>query len=114
MTYIYRKKGYEILERNFEIFWKKKIGEIDIVASKGTRLFIVEVKTRKNESFMALEETVNFRKQSFLRRMAKLYLQQNPQYSGWGIQIDVAVVLLDPFDNIIKSVKIIKNAIEDA
>lgn len=114
VAYLYRKKGREILERNYAIFWKKKIGEIDIVAARGTRLFIVEVKTRKNENFMPLEETVNFRKQSVLRRMAKLYLQQNPQYDGWDIQIDVAAVLMDPFDNFVKSVKLIENAVEDA
>ncbi len=113
MAYLYRQNGHDILERNYEIFWKKKIGEIDIVAARGKRLYIIEVKTRKNESFMPIEETVNFRKQGNLRRMAKLYLQKNPQYEAWDIQIDVAVVLLDPFDNFIKSVKIMENAIED-
>ncbi len=113
VAYLYRKKGCEIIGRNYEIFWKKKIGEIDIIAARGMRLYIVEVKTRGSESFMPLEETVNFRKQSNLRRMTKLYIQENPQYDNWGIQIDVAAVLMDPFDNSVKSVKLIENAIED-
>lgn len=113
MAYLYRKKGYEILARNYEIFWKKKIGEIDIVASRGARLYVVEVKTRTSESFMPLEDTVNFHKQSRLRRMTKLYLQQNPHYDHWGVQIDIATVLLDPVDNSVQSVRIIDNAIED-
>lgn len=113
MTYLYRKRGYEILARNYEIYWKKKIGEIDIVASHGLRLYMVEVKTRTSESFMPLEETVNFHKQSRLRRMVKLYLQQHPHYENWGVQIDVAAVLLSPVDNSIQSVKLIENAIED-
>lgn len=112
VAYLYQKNGFEILARNYALFGKKQFGEIDIVARRGPRLYIVEVKTRKNENFMPVEETVNFHKQTRLRRMAKLYLQQNPQYADWDIQIDVAAVLMDPFDNSIKSVKLIENAIE--
>jgi putative endonuclease len=109
----YRKKGCQILARNYTVFWKKKIGEIDIIARTGRRLIMVEVKTRTSENFMPLEETVNFRKQSYLRRMAKLYVQQNPDHQDYDLQIDVAALLMDPFDNSVKSAKLIENAIED-
>ena len=110
---LYEKRGCRILARNFEIFWKKKIGEIDIVALRGRALIMVEVKARTSENFMPLEDAVNFRKQGFLRRMAKLYVQQNPKDDDSDLQIDVAAVLMDPFDNTVKSVKLIENAIED-
>jgi Holliday junction resolvase-like predicted endonuclease len=74
----------------------------------------VEVKTRRNETYMSLEETMNFHKQRFLRRMAKIYIQQNPKYESYDLQIDFAGVLLEPFDNFIKSVRLVENAIEDS
>ncbi|MBI4050540.1 MAG: YraN family protein [Candidatus Doudnabacteria bacterium] len=113
-AYVYRLNGHRILARNYAIFGKKKLGEIDIVCKKGRRLVFVEVKTRRDDKFMSIVEAVNFRKQSYLRRMAKLFLQQNPHYENYEIQIDIAAVLLGPFDNIVKSVKLIENAIEDS
>lgn len=114
VVYLYRKKGYKIIARNYALFGKKQFGEIDIVAGRKSTIHIVEVKTRRSESFMAIEETLNFRKQGLLRRMAHLYLQQNPQYQNWDIQIDFAAVLMDEVDNSVISVKLIENAIEDS
>lgn len=45
--------------------------------------------------------------------MAKLFVQNHPEYENFGLQIDIAGVLLDPVDNSIKSVKLISDAIED-
>ena len=42
-----RKKGYKILERNFEA----SQGEIDIIAKDNKELVFVEVKTRTDMSF---------------------------------------------------------------
>jgi len=113
VAYLYQKQGHEIIARNYEIFWKKKIGEIDIICRKAETIIIVEVKTRTSEHFMPLEDAVNFRKQSYLRRMTKLFLQANPQYEDWNVQIDIATVLMDGIDNSVKAVKLIENAIED-
>lgn len=114
VSYLYRLEGYKILARNYALYGQKKLGELDIICSKGRQLVIVEVKTRTDESFMSIPETVDWRKQSYLRRMAKLFLQQNPCYADYDIQIDIAAVLMDPVDNSIKSVKLIANAIEDS
>ena len=113
VAYLYRKKGFEIIARNYALFGKKQFGEIDIVSCQGRTLVLVEVKTRRSERFMPLEETLNFRKQNLLRRMAYLYLQQNPRYRHWEIQVDFAAVLMDEVDNFVKSVKIMENVIED-
>lgn len=113
VAYLYRKNGYKILYRNYTVYSQKKLGEIDIVAKQGHRLVMVEVKTRSGESFMPIEEAVHPRKQRLLRRMAALFLQAQPEYDNWDLQIDVAAVLMNPFDNVIQSVKLIENAIED-
>ena len=112
VAYLYRKRGCEILKRNYALYGKKKLGEIDIICREGHRIIMVEVKTRRDENFMGIVEAVNAAKQGYLRRMTTLFLQANPKYDGYDIQIDVAAVLMDPFDNIIKSVKLIENAIE--
>lgn len=114
VSYLYELQGFEILARNHAIFGRKKLGELDIISRKGRRIVIVEVKTRRSEDFMPILEAVDFRKQQFLRRMAKLYLQHHPEISDFDLQIDIAAVLLSPFDNSVKSVRIIENAIEDS
>ncbi|MDP3741084.1 MAG: YraN family protein [bacterium] len=114
VSYLYRQRGCKILARNYAVFGQKKLGELDIVCRLGRRIIIVEVKTRSSERFMSLEETINIHKQRFLRRMAKIFIQQNPKYDSYELQIDVAGVLMEPLDNSIKSVKIIENAIEDS
>lgn len=113
VAYLYQKDGFHLVARNYAIFATKKLGEIDIVCSKKKRLYIIEVKTRRDERFMPLEETINAHKQSLLRRMAKLFVQNHPEYQDYGIQIDIAGVLMDPVDNSIRSVKLIPDAIED-
>ena len=114
IAYLYQLRGYEILKRNYTLYWQKKIGEIDIICKAGRRIVIVEVRTRENEKFMDIAETINTRKQGYLRRMAQLFMQQHPEYEGFDLQIDVAAVVMDPVDNSVKSVKLIENAIEDA
>jgi putative endonuclease len=111
---LYARRGCQILDRKYALFGRKKLGELDIVCLDGKTLVIIEVKTRSSEKFLSLEETVDWRKQSFLRRMAKLYVQNKPGYEDMPIRIDVAAVLMDPVDNRVESVKIIENAIEDS
>jgi len=114
IAYLYRRRGYRILARNYALYGPKKLGEIDIICGKKRQITIVEVRTRRSESQMSIAETVDGRKQSYLRRMTKLYLQANPKYENYDIQIDVAAVLMNPFDNSVLSVNLIENAIEDS
>lgn len=114
VCYLYQRRGYQVIARNYEVYGRKKLGELDLIFENRKRLFVVEVRTRRDENFMKIVETVDWRKQSYLRRMTKLFLQQNPKFADYEVQIDVAAVLLDPFDNRVKSVKLIENAIEDS
>lgn len=113
VSYLYQQKGYVILHRNYEVFASKKLGELDIVCQRGPDMVFVEVKTRSSEAFMPLEETITLRKQHLLRRMVKLYQRNFSSQMPPNWQIDIALVLINLFDNSIKSVTLIENAIED-
>lgn len=64
-----KSKGYKIIERNFRI----RGGEIDIIATDGSTLVYVEVKTRSNRNFGLPEESVNYYKLKFLERASKFF-----------------------------------------
>lgn len=63
-------KGYKILRRNYRTY----VGEIDIIASKGSTLSFIEVKTRRGEQFGKPREAVTPIKQQKIRRGAENYL----------------------------------------
>jgi putative endonuclease len=65
-----RRRKYRILERNYRL----RSGEIDIIARDGATLVFVEVKTRASDGYALPIESVGFRKQEKLRRLAELYL----------------------------------------
>lgn len=67
-----KSKGYMILERN----WRYKKLEIDIIASDGEFLAIIEVKTRKNDVFGAPEVFVDRSKQKKVIRATHEYIKE--------------------------------------
>ena len=69
-------KGYTILERN----WRYKHSEIDIIASKNSKLHFVEVKTRTNKQFGNPEESVGVKKMNALKKGADEYLFQHQEW----------------------------------
>ena len=85
-----RKKGYEILERNFQT----KFGEIDLVCRKDEVTVFVEVKTKTSDEFGEPWEMVNQYKLEQVKRMGELWNIKN----NWQGQcrIDVVGVWLDP------------------
>lgn len=87
-----RKKGYEILERNFS----NKFGEIDIIAKDKNILVFVEVKTKKGEEFGMPEEMISKGKLFKIRNMANLYMKRN----DLPCRIDVVAVVLDQNDEV--------------
>ncbi len=83
------KKGYIIVSRN----WRSGNKEIDIVAAQGDTLAIVEVKTRTKSKFIFPEESVNKRKQQFLKTAATAFADVHQQYKN--IRFDIISILLD-------------------
>ncbi len=85
-------RGYTILERNFTA---ARVGEIDIIASKGEELHFVEVKSRKIGSMVSGVESVTLRKQKRIIATTYYYFQKRDTYeSDWYIRYDIATVNL--------------------
>ncbi|MGH2552872.1 MAG: YraN family protein, partial [Chitinophagaceae bacterium] len=83
-----QEKGYEILHRN----WRYSHYEIDVVAKKGEKLHIVEVKARFGNHFGNPEDSVTKKKFKHLQKAADEFLFLNPGYK-W-IQYDVLAITL--------------------
>lgn len=71
-----KKKGYRVVTRNF----RKKCGEIDIIAYEDEVLVFIEVKTRSNDSKGSPLEAVNKRKQQQIIKTATYYLAENDSF----------------------------------
>ena len=67
------KKKYKILERNY----RKRYGEIDIIAENKNYIVFVEVKTRHTDSMTSAADAVNRQKQLKIIKTASLYLAEN-------------------------------------
>lgn len=65
--------GYTIVATNY----RKRYGEIDIIAQQGETLVFIEVKCRQGRSFGSPLEAVDQRKQQRICRVAAEYLQSH-------------------------------------
>jgi putative endonuclease len=83
-----RARGLRILERNF----RRRLGELDIVARDGDTLVIVEVRTRASHWYGGAAASVDRRKQQRLIRAAAQLLQQRRDLSQLRARFDVVVV----------------------
>lgn len=101
-TYL-RKHGYRILERNF----KRRYGELDIIALSGTILVFVEVKTRIGRSFGLPEEAVTPRKLREVVKTAQFYKMLHPELPE-AMRIDVIAMELNS-DYTVNSLRHIEN-----
>lgn len=86
------RRGYEILEKNY----RKRCGEIDIIARKDGLLRFIEVKTRTEgsvERFGRPEEAVGFRKRQRLIAAAQHWLLENGCGQDIDWQIDIISIV---------------------
>jgi putative endonuclease len=97
------KKGFSIIAQNYRQF----TGEIDIIASKGTDLVFVEVKTRYNPLF-DMTELISRTKQKKIIATAKWYCTQKG-IINMTCRFDVALVAHNTIDNS-TTITIIENA----
>jgi len=74
-----KKKGYQILERNYSNPAGRRLGEIDIIAKKDGALVFVEVKTRDLQKYSqtAPEENITHDKLCKLSKIANQYLYKH-------------------------------------
>ena len=78
-----KQKGYTILERNF----RKRCGEIDIIAQQGDTISFVEVKTRNSTAYGQASEAVTYQKQKRLIRTAELYIMEKGLDAAFSFDI---------------------------
>lgn len=84
------RRGFIIVMRNFQTRW----GEIDLVATKDSRLHFVEVKTRAGAQCGLGEEAIHHFKQQRLLGAAKMYIAKF-QPAEKNYQIDSISVLIN-------------------
>lgn len=90
-----RTRNYKIIDRNVKL----GIGEVDIIAYKGSTLYIFEVKTRKNTSSGEPYEAVTPAKARKLILMGEKYcLQKKLNHSK--LSLGVIAVLVDESDKV--------------
>ena len=74
----YEERGYEVLERN----WRRREGEVDLIARNGRTVVFCEVKTRTSDAFGTGAESVLPAKQRRIRRLAARWLAELTPASG--------------------------------
>ena len=88
-AYIHR--GFGLVARN----WRCRIGELDLIVTRGDVLVFCEVKTRRGPAFGGGYEAVTGRKRAKVRAVAEAFLQASGARPR-AIRFDVASVALGP------------------
>lgn len=86
------RNGLEVIARNF----RRRFGEIDLVAREQDMLVFVEVRKRSHQGFADGAESIDRRKRQRLLRTAEAYLQQ----TRWRGPVRFDVIVLDAHDRI--------------
>jgi putative endonuclease len=89
----YEQNGYTLIKNNFTVYHfktGKKMAEIDLIFCKDKTLYFVEVKSRKNKKFGLAIEQISRKKLANIQLGATCFIQQNPEYRSFGMQIDAA------------------------
>jgi putative endonuclease len=81
-------QGLRILQRNF----RRRLGEIDLVAREGGIVVIVEVRTRSSDKYGGAAASIDARKRARIIRAARLLLQIRPEYARAPVRFDVVIV----------------------
>jgi putative endonuclease len=86
-----RGAGCEILLRNY----RRRLGELDIVARAAGVLVVVEVRTRAGSTYGGAAANVTRAKQQRIARAASALLQQRADLARLAVRFDV-IVVTDP------------------
>jgi len=78
--------GFVILARNYQT----RLGEVDIIATKGEVVAFIEVKTRKS-AYFPISNTITYTKQKRITRAATSFILKN-KIQNRVLRFDVAAV----------------------
>jgi putative endonuclease len=87
-----RTAGCEILQCNY----RRRLGELDIVARRDGVLLVAEVRTRTSSRYGGAAASVTHAKQRRITRAAQQLLQQRSELARLPVRFDVLVVS-DPY-----------------
>ena len=79
--------GYRVLARRY----RTPVGEIDLIARRGRRLVMVEVKARPTEALA--RQAVPERQRRRIEMAARSFLAANPRYRDCAVRFDVIAVV---------------------
>ena len=85
-------QGLRVIDRNF----RRRFGEIDLIAMEDDVLVFVEVRKRSHQAFADGAESITRRKRQRLLRTAEAYLQQR----RWRGPVRFDVIVMDARDRI--------------
>jgi putative endonuclease len=83
-----RAAGCDILERNY----RRRLGELDLVAVRAGVLVVAEVRTRASSAYGGAAASVDRRKQRRITRAASALLQERCALARLPVRFDVIVV----------------------
>ncbi|EKE20925.1 MAG: hypothetical protein ACD_7C00427G0001, partial [uncultured bacterium] len=91
-----RKKGYKIIEFNYQNKKGRRLGEIDIIAKKDEQIIFVEVKSRiaKAGRVVLPEENITRDKLYKLQKIAQAYIKGNNLWES-AYRFDAVSILFD-------------------
>jgi len=96
--------GLRIVEHSYRC----RLGEIDLIASDGEQLIVVEVRARARTGFGSALETVGARKQQRIVQATRHFLMRNPIWHSRPIRFDV--IAFDGIDSANPAITWLKNA----
>lgn len=99
------RNGFKILEKNYRC----TLGEIDVIAEKGKRLFFIEIKTRAQSKFGLPQEAVHESKQHRIIRVAEWYLKEKQKGEPHSAFCVLAITMKNPAE---PEIVLIENAFE--
>jgi putative endonuclease len=102
------RNGYQLLLQNYRF---GRFGEIDIIASNDNYICFIEVKTRTNTNYGFPAESVTYKKQQKIRRIAQSYINKHKLFDK-DFRFDVIEVFLEKSSSDYKvlDINLIKNA----
>ena len=80
--------GYDILARNFRC----RMGELDIVARRGTLLVIAEVRLRSSSRFGGAGASITAAKRARIVRAARFLLARRPHLAALAVRFDTLLL----------------------
>lgn len=83
-----QEKGYTVLDQNFKFM---HLGELDIVARKGSTLVFVEVRMRRTKQYGSPEGSLTPKKLRTIRRVAEAWMSRH-RYHGYACRFDVVAI----------------------